>query len=372
MIATNMAGRGTDIRLGQGVAELGGLHIVGTERHEARRIDNQLRGRSGRQGDPGSSTFYLSLQDDLMRIFAREWVGSELQKLGMEEGQEIQSGMVSRMIERVQRKMEARNFEIRKNLLEYDQVMDEQRKLIYGRRQEILAGRELRQTMLEHIEDSVVDLVESYTKSLGARSEWDLTGLSKALRRRYLLEFDASGADGDAESLIDTVIERVGTAYDEREAEIGSASMRRLERFLLLNSYDTKWKDHLYAMDALKAGIGMRAYAQEDPKVKYKEEGYRMFAQMLELVREEVSDLVLKVRIEAEDEEQLEDTWDAEEFVHEDFGGYAGHQAQVEAGMEGSKREAAKPIVRDQPKVGRNDPCPCGSGKKFKKCCGQS
>jgi preprotein translocase subunit SecA len=369
-IATNMAGRGTDITLGEGVREKGGLHIIGTERHEARRIDNQLRGRSGRQGDPGSSTFYLSLEDDLMRIFAREWVSGILQKLGMEEGQEIQSGMVSRMIERVQRKMETHNFEIRKNLLEYDQVMDEQRKLVYSRRQDILEGKELKRIMLEHLEDAVRDLADSYTTNLGPRSEWDLEGLRKLLRSRFRFELNGDIDDGEGD-LGEAIYERIAKQYDEREAEVGSQDMRRLERFLLLNAYDTKWKDHLYAMDALKAGIGMRAYAQEDPKIKYKEEGYRMFAQMLELVREEAAGLIFNVQISHEAEEQLGDIWDAEEFVHEDFGGYEGHARQVEAGIEGSRAERPEPIRRDSPKVGRNDACPCGSGKKYKKCCGR-
>jgi preprotein translocase subunit SecA len=248
--------------------------------------------------------------------------------------------------------------------------MDEQRKVVYSRRQDILEGKELKRIMLEHLEDAVRDLADSYTTNLGPRSEWDLEGLRKLLRSRFRFELNGDIDDGEGD-LGEAIYERIAKQYDEREAEVGSQDMRRLERFLLLNAYDTKWKDHLYAMDALKAGIGMRAYAQEDPKIKYKEEGYRMFAQMLELVREEAAGLIFNVQISHEAEEQLGDIWDAEEFVHEDFGGYEGHARQVEAGIEGSRAERPEPIRRDSPKVGRNDACPCGSGKKYKKCCGR-
>ncbi|MHC4858613.1 MAG: preprotein translocase subunit SecA [Planctomycetota bacterium] len=367
-IATNMAGRGTDILLGDGVADIGGLHIVGTERHEARRIDNQLRGRAGRQGDPGSSSFFLSLEDDLMRIFARDWVKTVLGKLGMEEGQEIQSKMVSRMISRVQRKMEEHNFEIRKNLLEYDEVMDRQRKVVYSNRQEILQRTRLRDRVHEYLEDVVESMVEQHLVRPAEGEEPSLPGLLDAFRYKFDIALGVAEVEGlSNDELVQKLLEVVRRAYAEREKVLGEEQMRRLEGFLLLSAFDTKWKDHLYAMDSLRSGIGLRAYAQEDPKNAYRMEGSAMFQQMIAAIQDEVTDFIFKVRLREEDEEELAGIWEESEAVHEE---YDATRAQMEAGIAGSQTgEKPKPIVRDQPKVGRNDPCPCGSGKKFKKCC---
>jgi len=368
VIATNMAGRGTDIILGPGVAKRGGLHIVSTERHEARRIDNQLRGRAGRQGDPGSSVFFLSLEDDLMRIFARDWVKGVLGKLGMEEGQEISSGMVSRMIGRVQRKMEEHNFEIRKNLLEYDEVMDRQRKVVYSNRQEILDGMNLRKRIFEYLEDVVHSMVEQHLIQPPEGEEPSVRELAEAFDRRFLVEVDPEKLDGDSPKEIEgQLFKTVTDAYDDREKVLGDDQMRRLERYLLLSAFDTKWKDHLYAMDSLRSGIGLRAYAQEDPKNSYRMEGSAMFQQMIASIQDEVTDYVLKVRLAEEEDDDLSDAYRETEARHDE---YDATRRQMEAGIAGSQGgEKPKPITRDQPKVGRNDPCPCGSGKKYKQCC---
>ncbi len=367
-IATNMAGRGTDIVLGDGVADIGGLHILGTERHEARRIDNQLRGRAGRQGDPGSSVFFLSLEDDLMRIFAKDWVKNVLGKLGMEEGQEIRSGMVSRMIGRVQRKMEEHNFEIRKNLLEYDEVMDRQRKVVYSNRQEILENKGLKERVLEYVEDVVGSMVDQYLARPAEGAEPSVAELVQAYQYKFDIEVDRSELEHLEVKEVERVLNtRVVEAYEAREQQIGSEHMRRIEGYLLLSAFDTRWKDHLYAMDSLRSGIGLRAYAQEDPKNAYRMEGSRMFQQMIAGIQDEVTDLVFKVRLTEEAEHELAGIWSESEARHDE---YDATRSQMEAGVAGSQgREAAKPITRDEPKVGRNDPCPCGSGKKYKRCC---
>ncbi len=366
-IATNMAGRGTDIILGEGVAEIGGLHIIGTERHEARRIDNQLRGRAGRQGDPGSSVFFLSLEDDLMRIFARDWVKNMLGKLGMAEGQEIQSKMVSRMIGRVQRKMEEHNFEIRKNLLEYDEVMDRQRKVVYSNRQEILEGKRIDERIDEYFEDVVHSMVDQHLVHPEEGEEPSLPGLLAAYERRFDIEIEAEDMEGRSPGEIEEILlARVREAYAERKRVLGEEQMRIIASYLLLSAFDSKWKDHLYAMDSLRSGIGLRAYAQEDPKNAYRLEGSAMFQQMIAAIQDEVTEWIFKLRLEEEEERERRSVWQESAAIHEE---YDATRQQMEAGVAGSQGGPVKPIVRDQPKVGRNDPCPCGSGKKYKKCC---
>jgi preprotein translocase subunit SecA len=432
-VATNMAGRGTDIQLGgnvdalarQRLAEegfpptaetppepahvervtadikqqverekaevigLGGLYVIGTERHEARRIDNQLRGRGGRQGDPGRTCFYLSLEDDLMRIFAREWVSKLLERLGMTEGQEIQSGMVSRGIEKAQKRVEARNFEIRKNLLEYDEVMDTQRKTIYGKRQEVLEGHDLKPVIWEMITEIVNGIVSTRTAEGGKP---DIEGLTQELGAKFATPFAAADFAGlsEPEALSGHALEKLEKHYAEREQQLGAERMRMVERFLLLNTIDARWKDHLRAMDHLKSGIGLRGYAQVDPKVEYKREGYDKFQMLLSTVAEEVTALLFRVQVKAEDEQRLEDRWQARATSAPTLGSSTGPApvtaprmatgtagAALAAMQRGRERAAAnaghqgppKPIVRNNQKVGRNDPCPCGSGKKYKHCC---
>jgi preprotein translocase subunit SecA len=370
-IATNMAGRGTDIVLGEGVAKLGGLHIVGTERHEARRIDNQLRGRAGRQGDPGSSRFYVSLEDDLMRIFASERVSSILKRFGMEEGMAIEHGMVSKAIERAQKKVEEHNFEMRKHLLEYDEVMDEQRKSIYGWRQNVLQGKNLQKDMLRLLEESVLDSVDYYINIKFEDGEWDSKGLANWCRQKFGTKVDLNNASQmtreDVESL---VVEKATEAYGEKEKSVGEDQMRKLEQLLLLDRIDLKWKDHLYAMDHMKSGIGLRGYAQVDPKVEYKREALGMFESMGSSIREEITDLIFKLQLRPEEESSPRDVWNEDTFVYQDVSAAPTKQAQQAIANSEASEQKREPI-RVGLKVGRNQPCPCGSGKKYKQCCGK-
>ena len=421
-IATNMAGRGTDIKLGEGVLnsdclhpETGrvwccvgcerteradncvacfkgkererflkrdgemsrceddmrcGLHIIGTERHEARRIDNQLRGRSGRQGDPGSSRFFLSLDDDLMRVFAKDWVKNVLGRLGMTDGQEIESRMVTRGVENAQRKVEARNFDIRKNLLEYDEVMDKQRRTIYETRQAILEGEELKEKVLGMIDDSVQGLTNTYLGE--SKKEWELDEFSNRLNRLFDSTFTATQfAEKEREVVEEEVMKGVTALYEEKEELVSSEEMRRIERFLLLNVLDAKWKDHLYAMDALKAGISLRSYAQVDPKMEYKKEGFEKFRMLLDAISEDVTSFIFRLKVEREDEEKLTGRWSSGEAVREEASGFASQRMGMDQAISSSgKGGPVAPIRRKAPKVGRNSPCPCGSGRKYKKCCG--
>ena len=372
-IATNMAGRGTDIILGEGVAINGGLHILGTERHEARRIDNQLRGRSGRQGDPGSSQFILSLEDTLLRLFAPDWVRAILYKLGMKEGQPIESRMISNAIEKAQKKMEAHNFDIRKHLLEYDQVMNEQRKIIYGQRQQALKGEALKEIVLEMIEERVLNAIDTFLpKEMGVQG-WDYEGLAGWTRRKFNLDLKIDEIKGKTVEQIEShILNNVKTHYEERESKITPDYMRKLERYILLDKIDEKWKDHLLGMDHLKSGIGLRGYAQVDPKQEYKREGYRLFDQLLAAIKDEVTDLIFKVKFEESVDEKLGQIWQPTDFVHKEINSFEGVEQSAARGADGPAQPAVekpKP-ARTETKVGRNDPCPCGSGKKHKKCCG--
>jgi preprotein translocase subunit SecA len=352
------------------VADLGGLHVVGTERHEARRIDNQLRGRCARQGDPGSSRFFLSLDDDLMRIFAPEKVKAILRRIGLSDGMPLEHGMVSRRIEGAQRRVEERNFEIRKSLLEYDEVMNEQRLIVYERRQAWLEERGLRETALDFLRTAVAWRVEDYAPPESHRDAWDLPALTRWLEENLLVEFApqelAATAEDPDQSLADAIMARVEKAYATKEREIGERAQRELEKYLLLQTLDRKWMDHLYAMDLLKQGIHLRGYAGQDPKLLYKREGYEMFEELWGSLQDEVAGLVLKVRPVEEDEELEYEEVEVEQAIHDQFGQY--EAAQESAGANAGETHH-EPIVRNQPKVGPNDACPCGSGRKYKKCC---
>jgi preprotein translocase subunit SecA len=370
-IATNMAGRGTDIKLGEGVAENGGLHVLGT-----RRIDNQLRGRTGRQGDPGSSQFFISLEDDLMRIFAGEWVRNFLGKYGgMGEGQAIEMKFVSNQITKAQKRVEELNFESRKSILEYDTVMDEQRSLVYEQRQQILEGADLKEMTHKMLADVAERNVALYASSEVEREEWDLKGLALWAAQDLGLELTPAELEGrNRDALTEYVQEGVERRYSSREAEIGSENMRRLERFVLLEAIDAKWKDHLHAMDQLKHSIGLRAYGQKDPKMEYKIEGYAMFQEMIDNIKEQVSGLIFKLRIdEGLDLELASDLW---KITSESGAGvidqFQRAQEMAAADAAGASEEKPEPFVRTTAKVGRNKPCPCGSGKKYKKCCGRA
>ncbi len=373
-IATNMAGRGTDIVLGPGVADLGGLHIVGTERHESRRIDNQLRGRSGRQGDRGSSRFFLSLEDDLMRIFAGPMVRGLIERLDS-DGMDIQHPWLTRSIEKAQKKVEAHNFEIRKNILEYDKVMDEQRKIVYGLRQRVLCGEGTKDEILHWFDERAEQAVDLYLPETARSDDWDVEGLEEFLATRFELkitedEIDDLTAGDRVRPLIEHLQQKIRALYEERERGLGPEEMRSLERFIMLNAIDHKWKDHLHAVDCLRDGISLEAYGGKDPKVIYKSVAYQYFDQMLDSIREEVTEMLFRLKIEAKDEARLERTFNATEYQH---GGEAGSSGYGDAnkGASTGTENVAHTIRRKGKKVGRNDPCPCGSGRKYKKCCGQ-
>jgi preprotein translocase subunit SecA len=363
-ISTNMAGRGTDIVLGEGVTDLGGLHILGTERHESRRIDNQLRGRSGRQGDPGSSRFYLALEDDLLRIFGGERITGIMEKLGMEEGEPIEHNMISRAIENAQAKVEGHNFDIRKQLLEYDDVMNQQREVIYQQRREALAGKNLQDSIIEMIRDRAEEIGDQFAGENVHPEEWDLEEIKTAVYKQFnfrLNSFDPETMDGETmdglnrDGLAELIYEDAVRLYKEREAVIGSEDFRQLERVVMLQTVDALWKDHLLSMDHLKEGIGLRGYAQQNPLIVYKKEGYEMFQDMIHRIKEETLGILFRIQI-AEPEE-IDD--------------YRKPRQQKLVFSGGDAPVKKKPQKRSARKVGRNAPCPCGSGKKYKKCCGK-
>jgi preprotein translocase subunit SecA len=370
-IATNMAGRGTDIILGPGVAGLGGLHIVGTERHEARRIDNQLRGRAGRQGDPGSSRFFLSLEDDLMRIFASDWVRTMLQRSGLSNGQPLESRMVSRAIEKAQKRVEEHNFAIRKRLLEYDEVNNEQRTIIYNRRQEILEGGDTKARILEMIDRVIDDTVSRFFPRGADDEDRDLLGLANWLKRKFTIVVDpVEWKRMSQEECYEDLFKRVETAYGEREKAMGEPTIRALERFILLEVIDRKWKDHLREMDHLKESIWLRGYAQKDPRIEYKREGYSLFNELMRNIYEEVTELIFKVSIVREEDKQaLQNRWNISNEGRGQMENLAAKQQQDINAAEAAGGKITEPIRRTEPRIGRNDPCPCGSGKKYKNCC---
>jgi len=397
-ISTNMAGRGTDIILGgnpvflakskakkgeettdyqklldefkahceeekKNVIDAGGLHILGTERHESRRIDNQLRGRSGRQGDPGSSRFYLSLEDDLMRIFGGERVKMIMERVGMEEGEPIEHRYTTKAIENAQKKVEAHNFDIRKHLLEFDDVMNKQREVIYSQRRFILGGgEELTGAIKDMVEDVVGEMVTRFIDDKPHYEEWDIPGLQEALWGQFGIRFRFDAlpeSQRTEEGLTEHILEGVNKAYEKKEQEVTPEIMRELEKFIMLQAVDSQWKDHLLNMDHLKDGIGLRGYGQRDPLKEYQREGYEMFLEMSERIKEETVRNILLVRIAGSDD--LDDLSSARE------------QEMVLSHGDGDDGEPQRKTVRRQAeKVGRNAPCPCGSGKKYKKCCGKA
>jgi len=359
-ISTNMAGRGTDIVLGEGVTELGGLHILGTERHESRRIDNQLRGRSGRQGDPGSSRFFLALEDDLLRIFGGERITGIMEKLGMEEGEPIEHNLISRAIENAQAKVEGHNFDIRKHLLEYDDVMNQQREVIYKQRREALFGKSLESYLEEIIFDRAAEIAGLFADERALPEEWDFKGMDEVVFKQFNLrlgQIEEDTLDGlTGEGLAQMIGEAAISVYREKETLIGAGEFRNLERYIMLQTVDNLWKDHLLSMDHMKEGIGLRGYAQQNPLLIYKKEGFEMFQDMIARIQEETLSILFRIQLAEPDE--LEELHKPKE------------QNLIFSGGEGEKPKK-KPAKRSEKKVGRNAPCPCGSGKKFKKCCGR-
>jgi len=411
-ISTNMAGRGTDILLGgnakslaramvdeslepeakekafqqalektlalvqkekEKVVQLGGLHVLGTERHEARRIDNQLRGRSGRQGDPGSSRFYLSLEDDLLRIFGSERISNIMNRLGIEEEQPIEHRLVTKAIENAQRRVEGHNFEIRKHLLEYDNVMNKQREVVYSQRREVLAGEDLKNSVTEMVEEQAEDLVDLYADEKAHPEDWDLKGLQDALYQqfpsRWILPPEAR--DGwRRDQLNEWVVEKAKEFYQKKEGEFGEATLRYLEKVIMLQSIDHHWKDHLLGVDQLKEGIGLRGYGQKDPLVEYQKEAYQMFLEMLDRIKKDTIEKLFAIQI-AREQGVSEVKLERKQTFVMSRGERAASDA-VSTGMNaGGETEDGKGVTvrREGKKVGRNDPCPCGSGKKYKKCC---
>jgi preprotein translocase subunit SecA len=365
----------------QQVVAPGGLHIIATERHEARRIDNQLRGRSGRQGDPGSSRFYLSLEDDLLRLFGSDRISKIMEKLGMEEGEPIEHTMVTRAIETAQKRVEAHNFEIRKHLLEYDDVMNTQRQIIYGERNKILEGESLKDTLQEMRGEVIDGQLALYTNEETYPEEWDLAGLTEAVKRQFDLEISwpAEEVPSLTQALLrDSIEERALKAYEEREAKLGPEMIRYLERMIMLQVVDSQWKDHLLAMDHLKEGIGLRGYGQKDPLIEYKREGFEMFEAMVERIRQQTIEYLYRVQVAPADAQgrPFDDVDEAR--VAPSAGGRDGDilgrpEARSQPRLaERSLRPTAStaPIKIAGKKIGRNDPCPCGSGRKYKKCCG--
>ncbi len=362
-IATNMAGRGTDIKLGPGVTDLGGLHILGTSRHEARRIDNQLRGRSGRQGDPGSSRFYLSLEDDLLRIFGSDRISGIMDKLGMGEDEPIEHTMISRAIENAQRKVEGHNFEIRKHLLEYDDVMNKQREVIYQQRREVLEGDSVKETIESMLADLIDQVVDDFATDKDPSEQWHWQEISDRLNSLLGFRLDwheADRRDLDDEKFREKLMAEAQRFYAKREEQTGSATMRHLERVVLLQIVDTHWKEHLLNMDHLKEGIGLRGYGQKNPLNEYKREGYEMFMDMVGRVKEQTVSTLFRVQLVQEDE--------VERMAREQR--ERQQEMRLSRGPDGD--EGRRPAKRLGCKIGRNDPCTCGSGEKYKRCCGKA
>jgi preprotein translocase subunit SecA len=424
-IATNMAGRGTDIVLGgsleedtagldsndqaahagakaqwearhQTVVASGGLHVIGSERHESRRVDNQLRGRSGRQGDPGSSRFYLSLEDPLMRIFASDRVSTLMQRLGMKEGESIEHPWVTRAIENAQRKVEARNFDIRKQLLEYDNVANDQRRVIYHMRDQLMKSEDISETIESARVDAVAELFGQFIPPQTLEEQWDVSGLEESIDREMGVELRIQewlDADNrlDEHTLQERVAEELSTVYAGKVEAIGTSVMRHFEKTVMLQVLDDSWKEHLAAMDHLRQGIHLRGYAQKDPKQEYKKEAFEMFTSMIEGIKHEVIGIVSKVQVHSEAEvTRMEEQNRAPvefEYQHADapdlVSGVIGEEQgytlpqgdmgyTIGSSEEGDESEESnRPYTREGEKVGRNDPCPCGSGKKYKVCHGK-
>jgi len=399
-IATNMAGRGTDIVLG-GNAEMlakkkikedmsaeekeqmlkglrvqcerereevlaaGGLHILGTERHESRRIDNQLRGRSGRQGDPGSTRFYLALDDDLMRIFGSERIAKVMDTLGIEEDEPIEHGMISKAIENAQRRVEGHNFDIRKQLLEYDDVMNKQRETIYALRRDILGQENLHELVLEYMDEVAADLIERLVPEKEPLAEWDYEALNAGFSQNFGLTIDFADDSmmqevTNRESFIEFFLQRLHDYYKQREREIGVETLRQLEKIVLLHTLDTLWKEHLYNIDQLKEGIGLRGYGQKDPLREYQREGYDMFVDMLARMKEDTVTQLCHIRVTRDEEIEELDRQNRKQT-----------EMVLSRGEGVSESGKKQPVRNKEKKVGRNDPCPCGSGKKYKRCCGR-
>ena len=379
-IATNMAGRGTDIVLGPGVAALGGLHVLGTERNESRRVDNQLRGRSGRQGDPGSSRFYISLEDDLMRIFGSDKLQNVMGRLGMTDDEAIEHSLINKSIERAQKSVEGHHFDIRKRLLEYDDVMNRQREVVYSRRQALLEGEDIREDVVAMVLDLAESHVDLHCPPETEAETWDLAVLKAWFEETYRRA--APGFDGKLpgrDELLRAYLREAEAAYNAQEGKLGAEAIRTLERHIVLDVVDTAWKDQLFAMDHLKEGVGLRAYGQKDPLIEYKRDGFEMFARMMSGIKESVVPLLLRMEAVHQEEapaprEDMRRRQYKETRPEFDLGAPAAEMGEAPLGAAAAAPAAVpmvQPVRRKFPKVGRNEPCPCGSGKKYKQCHGK-
>jgi len=386
-LSTNMAGRGTDIVLGPGIAQLSGLHVIGTERHEARRVDNQLRGRAGRQGDPGSSRFFLSLEDDLMRLFGSDRIASIMDRLHLPENQPIEHPLVTRAITTAQKRVEVRNFDIRKHLLEYDDVMEKQRAVIYEQRRLVLEGEDLGSHIISWIEEILDSILDTYIPERAHPDDWDLRGLIERISQIFPIALQKEDIDISQitrEGLREMLLGDIRMAYQAKEARIGPENMRHLERLVMLQVIDERWKEHLRAMDDLKEGIGLRGYGGRDPLMEYKREGFEYFDVMIGAVKQEVVGLLFRVRLVVEEARPLvAQPVPAQQFVHPRYSTYelaerAGPVRQAGRPAEGWGTRPEEPSDKPMPyrrpgrRIGRNEPCPCGSGLKYKKCCGRN
>ncbi|MFA7290374.1 MAG: SEC-C metal-binding domain-containing protein, partial [Melioribacteraceae bacterium] len=364
-IATNMAGRGTDIKLGTGVVDKGGLYILGTERHESRRIDRQLRGRSGRQGDPGTTKFFISLDDDLMRLFGSDRVTNVMSRLGMEEGEAIQHPLITKSVERAQKKVEENNFAIRKRLLEFDNVMNQQREVVYSRRRQALEGERLKDEIFDYLDEYLESVVDKHYE------EGNIEELRSELLQNLLVDFkiepevwQSLGKDG----LKEKVFEASKDFYTRKEEMLSSELMAKLERFAVLSVIDEKWKEHLREMDDLKEGIGLRAYGQKDPLLEYKGEAFNLFLTLLDQIRNDVVSFCFKFFPQTQESMQGRRRESAQRLrTIKDSSDNLGLQATP---LEGSEQRGKAQPIKVEEKTGRNDPCPCGSGKKYKNCHG--
>jgi preprotein translocase subunit SecA len=360
-ISTNMAGRGTDIVLGEGVTELGGLHILGTERHESRRIDNQLRGRSGRQGDPGTSRFYLSLEDDLLRIFGSDRISSVMGRLGMEEGEPIEHNLISKAIENAQKKVEAHNFDIRKHLLEYDDVMNKQREIVYSLRKDVLTGKGVGDMIEDMIDQKLDLLLQEWIDPKAYPEDWDIKGLkdqtTKLFGFRPKIGPEDMGQEAfealKAEDLAELIGEQVRAAYDQKKAALGGEDLEQLSRWIILQIIDTQWVDHLQDMEHMKEGIGLRGYGQLDPLREYQKEGFGLFEGLMDRIREEILGTIFRIQLLRQRSEET-----------------PRKKKRAMSLSHGGEEERPATVRRKDKKIGRNAPCPCGSGKKYKRCCG--
>ncbi|MBD3272472.1 MAG: preprotein translocase subunit SecA [Elusimicrobia bacterium] len=380
-IATNMAGRGTDIVLGgnppdaaqaEEIKKLGGLHVIGTERHEARRIDNQLRGRTGRQGDPGSSRFYLALDDELMRLFGSDRIAGIMERLGMKEGEDIQHPWISRAIESAQRRVEGMNFDIRKQLIEYDKVMSKQREAIYDLRNDILDGKDVAQQVKDMLNESINEKIDQWTPQSVYPEKWDISALNAWLKRTFNQIIDLPKEElvkKNHDDMLQDVSALVSQAYRKREEELGVETIRYLERMVLLQMIDHSWKDHLYDLDQLRRGVGWRAYGQKDPIIEFKHESFRLFSQMMNRIREQTLEYIFRIQIAP----QVSQRKPVQTSEQRPSAPIISNRSTTQPALTKHKHQAEKPVTPHQvpKKIGRNDPCPCGSGKKYKKCCGR-